>query len=510
MEFLKKFILSKPLITLSVFYFLVRFPNLTLLPIFNDEAIYIDWGLRETHVPGYLYYSLYDAKQPFIMWLFGISQSLISDPLFASRLVSLLLGLISMSGIYLLAKLLFNKKIAILSAISYIVIPIFVLFDRQALVESAMIATSIWSFYWLSKLLLNYEKKKYAFLLGLTLGLGFFSKSTATLFLFTAIIILVLNFFKEKNKVLLKNLGIILGSFFGVIFLLIINPQFWETLPSNSRYVLTLSEFFKFPIALWIQNIWAFLQIGFIFLTPLVFIVAMFSIFHFAKNKQHISLLLWLLIPTLVTLLSVKFASQRYFVCLFPLAAILFSYGILKLGSQFKKARSYLAVFCLFLPFIFSLLQIYNPLSYFILSMKLTTYSESGNIEGQVSGYGVKEIVDYLLEVNKKEPVSITFAENTGNPESGVEDYVALNPTIEHGYFESRYLGSIPPEIQCIKADNNKVMYFVSRNEQLVGFEKYVEKVMMIKKPVGNEKIGLYRFIRNCDKPLVVKRKLQQ
>ena len=63
---LKKVIIKNKFLTLlTIFYFVFRLVNLTKLPIFNDEAIYLDWGWRETHRAGFLYYSLYDAKQPF-------------------------------------------------------------------------------------------------------------------------------------------------------------------------------------------------------------------------------------------------------------------------------------------------------------------------------------------------------------------------------------------------------------------------------------------------------------
>src|ERR1035437_2049252 len=99
-KFKKSVIKNKYLTLLIIFYFVFRLINLTKLPIFNDEAIYLDWGWRETHRDGFLYYSLYDAKQPFLMWIFGIAESIISDPLFAGRLVSVVSGFLTLIGIY--------------------------------------------------------------------------------------------------------------------------------------------------------------------------------------------------------------------------------------------------------------------------------------------------------------------------------------------------------------------------------------------------------------------------
>src|SRR3989344_8880884 len=110
----------KHFLLILALYFLLRLTNLTLLPIFNDEAVYLDWGWRETHIPDALYYSLYDGKQPLLMWFFGISETIFTDPLFAGRIISVLTGAFTLLGIYLLAKILFNKKVAVISALLYI------------------------------------------------------------------------------------------------------------------------------------------------------------------------------------------------------------------------------------------------------------------------------------------------------------------------------------------------------------------------------------------------------
>ena len=110
---------NKLILLLTLFYFVIRIINLTKLPIFNDESIYLDWGYREIHNPGFLYYSLYDAKQPLLMWIFGIFESIFYSPLFMGRLVSVLAGLLTLIGIYKVAKSLGDEKLAVLSSVLY-------------------------------------------------------------------------------------------------------------------------------------------------------------------------------------------------------------------------------------------------------------------------------------------------------------------------------------------------------------------------------------------------------
>ena len=57
----------KRILSLAIAYVVPLLTNLKLLPISNDEGIYLDWAWTATRVPGHLYDSLLDAKQPFML-----------------------------------------------------------------------------------------------------------------------------------------------------------------------------------------------------------------------------------------------------------------------------------------------------------------------------------------------------------------------------------------------------------------------------------------------------------
>ncbi len=506
MDLLKKlylFFKKNPVLLLCLIYLFVRLPRLTLIPIFNDESIYLDWAWRETHVPGFLYYSLYDAKQPLVMWLFGFFSNFFSDPLFAGRFVSFCLGLLSVIGIYLVGKEYFEKKVGIAAALLYTTVPIFVLFDRQALLESAITTCGIWSFFYLNRTLQKERSIKSELLTGVVLGLGFFSKSTAFLFLITTILVISYMVYRTKRQTYLERLWTIGGVFLLVILLLIINPVFWKTLSSNSRYVLGIGDLFHFPVGLWLQNIWAFTQISFLFLTPFVFILSLCALFEFIKNRKNILLLVWLGIPLVVAILTLRTPSQRYIVGLLPPFILLATYMLFKLIEKLKTAGSAIALTTFSLALTFSYFLIYRPVPYFSFFNKMTSYSEYGFVDGQVSGYGIAEAVKFLEIENNKKPIVVTYAENTGNPESAMSVYSAKK-NIMNGYFELKYLVGLPPETECIEMGNGSQIFFVSRNNQLAGFEKFVQKVAEFKKPLGSESVGIYKFISGCKKVMRV------
>ena len=79
-------------------YFLLRVPNLTKIPVFVDEAIYIRWAQVMQNEPTLRFLPLSDGKQPLFMWLIIPALKVFSDPLVAGRMVSVLAGFGTLVG----------------------------------------------------------------------------------------------------------------------------------------------------------------------------------------------------------------------------------------------------------------------------------------------------------------------------------------------------------------------------------------------------------------------------
>lgn len=484
---------------LTVLYFVVRIVNLTKIPIFNDEAIYLDWGWRETHVPGFLFYSLYDAKQPFLMWVFGIFESIIYDPLFAGRLVSVLLGFLNLAGIYLISVRLFTKRVAFFSSILYIIIPIFSFYDRQALMESAVASIGIWTFYFFLKLYLNL-KIGYAIIIGIILGLGFFIKSSTLIFIFTFLIInlfLILRKNHKKNRI---NFVLITTLFIGITdFLLIIRPDFWGSIRTNNRYVFTLAELFDFPFSIWSNNFFGNINIVFFFVTPVVASLGLIGLVILIKKGDRFGLLAaWFMLPILIQLLTSKWVSQRYIVSFLPLICIFASFAFFVLFKRFGHTVFIFIFISILIPTLLTFYQIISPVLYFSYMHKLTNYAETNYIYGQTSGYPSLVAFDYLNGISKNQKINIGVAQNSGNPESAMITYFKNNRNVMVGYFDEKqfYVEDLK-KIDCIKSD--RPLYFVSRNSELVGLDKYLYKVKEVKNPYDDKtSVGIYRLKEKC------------
>src|SRR5690606_14151004 len=95
----RNFSLGFWLLLLSVFglYLLTHLVNLTGLPVFADEAIYIRWTqLIIDDWQRYLFFPLNDGKTPLHMWLMVPFQLVVADQLLAGRLLSVLVGLLQL------------------------------------------------------------------------------------------------------------------------------------------------------------------------------------------------------------------------------------------------------------------------------------------------------------------------------------------------------------------------------------------------------------------------------
>lgn len=472
------------MITLSAIYLLSRFVNLTKLPIFNDEAIYLDWGWKSLHTNAGLFYSLYDAKPPLLIWIFGILESIASDPLFVGRFVSVLTGLLTLIGIYKIAKNLGGVKLAILSSIFYIVIPLFAFFDRQALMESGITAVGVWSFYFLDRII-ETKKIRYSLFLGLVLGTGIFTKLSGLVFV--VIVIAILTY-----KKLFKEIGVVIITGLIVLSPLLFQGSFWSSFGSNNRFMLSPSELLKFPFPLWFKNITNTINVLFFLLTPFIFIFSIYGIFLLFKNKKWL-LPTFFLLNIILILVGSQTLNPRYLTSFLVIATIFSSYAIF----SFKKTFIIPAIVVgIALPIILTSILVFAPLSYFNFLGSLTPLSQKGEyVTNWTSGYGVPETVNYLDSQSKNKKVIVAVRIDAGNPESAMFAYFEGTDNVKVIYLDPRMLGSDLSKMNCIPSD--VPVYFVARDNSLNGLDKFFTEVKRFYKPERSRFISIY-LLKPC------------
>lgn len=496
-----KVLLKSPLFLLLCLFFFIRLIFLTKLPIFNDEAIYLNWGYREINDSNNLYYSLFDAKQPLLMWIFALAQKVIPDPLLAGRFVSVMFGYITLLGIYKIGIKIFNKHITILASLLYIFIPIFSFYDRQALMESAVSSIGVWACYLSYKIFNSKHSVKYILSLGILLGIGFFIKSSAGIFYICIVILFLFALWKQSFVFIKqKTVAILLTFLISQIVLVPLYSQgeFWNNLSSNSRYTLTISELLKLPIQSWFLTTKGMFEIMFWYLTPIVFLEVVIGVFLLVKNKTYKYFSLWLLVGLVILIIITRNISQRYIVSFLPLAVFPAAYLLFLLKDKKKKLFMALYVVTLAVPIFITTLQVTLPIDYFLTMSKLTTMSQIGEyVSDWPSGYGINEVRQLMSKYSQENKITIGVRADSGNPEDAIFTYYNASTTIRPTYINGYLIKPWSQNDNCVRV--NSMLYFISRGNQLADLESYIEKeVIKIYKPLSHEYIGVYKLNTNC------------
>ncbi len=492
---------NRDLILLVALYLIFRLVNLTLLPVFNDESIYLHWGWKELHEDGQLYYSLMDGKQPLLMWIFGYFENIFSSALFAGRFVGVVFGLLTLFGIYRIGIKVFNKRISLIAGGLYIVVPLFSFFDRQALMESAVGAIGVWLCYLFLEL---YEKQNLvlAFLIGVFFGLGLFMKSDVLIFLFP-ILFLSIYFSLTKmihfTKKLFFSFVVFIITSQIVLYPLYRQWQFWINLSSHNRYVLT-SELKSIPYRLWISHSVQGVNILFWHLGIIPFIIGIIGVISilFSRSWKQKYIALWTTVSLFFIFLLGKNISPRYVVSFVPLFTLYVGFAF---NAVFKKHRMFGIFFLLFLPLELTLLQIFFPLEYFSVLDTFTKHSQKAEyVTNWTSGYGVSEACTFIEKIVKNKPSYVSVRGDFGNPEDGIFTCFQKKELIKPVYFDAGMLRRDMQDITCITDLSPATIpdYFISRDEQLGGLDDFLIEEKKFYKPERKSFIGVYRIKKDC------------
>ncbi len=158
-------------------------------------------SLAEYRVPLYIYSTI-----PFV-GIFGLNE-------WGVRLPAVFWGMLSILGIYFLAKKLFTEKIALLSSFFLAISPWHIHYSRASFEVTMLLTFLIFGTYFFVK---SIENKKLLILSSILFALTPYIYSTATVFM-PSLLLVLLFFFKDKLK---KNIKIV-TVFFLIMFLVLI------------------------------------------------------------------------------------------------------------------------------------------------------------------------------------------------------------------------------------------------------------------------------------------------
>lgn len=392
---------------------LLRLYNLTILPVFADEAIYIRWAQVMRNEPTLRFLPLSDGKQPLFMWSVIPFLKFFTDPLLAGRFVSVLTGVNTLIAVFLLSIFLFkSKKIALVASLFYAIVPFSVFFDRMALVDSLLTSFGVWTLF-LGILAASFLRLDFALLAGFALGGGLLTKSPALFFaLLLPTTILIVDWKrgpggpKEKIYRFVRIAGLWIVTYvvaYGFFNILRLGPNFQLIAQRNLDYVLPVSHLWTNPRDPLMTHLTELREWHWTFLTPFVFIFLIWGILKgVGKFDKRIFLLsIWAFVPLLIQAEFAKTFTARYLLFSLPPLIIIAAAGfeniakiIIDKFNLFKREGLVyltLAWIAIISPLTFDYLILTNP-----AAADLPRTERSGYLEEWTAGTGIKEVSDFL------------------------------------------------------------------------------------------------------------------
>ncbi len=491
MKIFKKYIFE---IVISIVFVVTRTINLGIIPIFTDEAIYTYWSQVALHDRAQWFISLEDGKQPLFIWLASIAQKFISDPLIASRSVSIFAGFASLLGIYLLTTYLFNKKTALIACAMYAVLPFTLLYDRLALYDSLLTATIIYSVYFSIKLAKN-PKIENALLTGFFIGLGLITKSSALLYLVLMPIPFLIFWPSRQN---FKKAGAtwlilaVIAAFISEVMYnsLRLSPLFYMIGRKDLTFIRPVSEFIQQPFSLFWSNTKSMVdwQISYLGL-PLVFFFVGIVAYSLVKREKKLYLLfIYILFPFFVETLFNTVLYPRFMLFYFPFFIIAVAWGIEQFHIKFNK-KPYLSLLLVILLFTYpvsnSYLLITAPQKASIASSDKNQY-----IQAWPAGYGVKEVVSLLKADIKKGDVYVATEGTFGLLPYAFKIYFFAKPNPQIVGFWPLNRDDLPAQI--LEAAKSKKTYVVFNENQQEITNRHLKFIDKFQKGDNNTFMRIY------------------
>ncbi|MCR4325045.1 MAG: glycosyltransferase family 39 protein [Candidatus Curtissbacteria bacterium] len=490
-KFLQKPIIFWILITAT--YFATRLINLSIIPIFTDEAIYSFWAQVALNDPANRYISLVDGKQPLFIWLAAISQRVVSEPLIASRLVSVFAGFASIVGIYLLGRELFSKKTAILASLLYLVLPFTLLYDRIALYDSLLTTFCIYAVFFTARL----AKKPAldtAFLAAFAIGGSLITKSSGFFFLYLMPFSLILFNFKKNVA---RSLAV-WGSYAFLIFVLSqvifnslrLSPLFYIIEQKNAEFIRTTQDVITNPTDSVISNFttmvgWLNSYIG----TGLLIVFVASVIYALIKrNKAAIFLSAYIFAPFAFEVLYNEILYPRFMLFYFPFILLMIAYFTTTLLEKFPQRRKIIVV-------VFALLLLMPTLN----SVKLLTDPPSAKIAKSDSdqyfnswpaGYGVNEVVSILKNESKDKDIYVGTQGTFGLFPYALNIYFPTGSRVHISSYWPVDPTNIPEQILAA-SKNNKTFFIFNENQAEVNNPR-LKEVAKFQKGIGSSYMRLY------------------
>jgi 4-amino-4-deoxy-L-arabinose transferase-like glycosyltransferase len=407
-------------------FLVLRIVNLGGFPIFSDEGIYINWAKIAANDANWRFISLTDGKQPLQTWMtIPFLKFFPYDALFAGRLVGVTNGLLGLIGMFVLLFTLFGKRVAHIGAFLFVVCPMFLFYDRMALIDSGVNAWFIWILFF-SIVLVRTLRLDVALLFGLTAGIALLAKSSVSMFIALSALAPILRWrgtlvpkkidfkkqvvpFFHQSVSFYVLFGIATVLAFAIYNLQRLSPFFHYIAEKNTTFVLTPAELLADPFqVVWrnIPNIPYFIGAEMGYVIPLLGIIGLHGLF---KNDRNLFfyLLSWIVLPFVAVAFAMDVLFPRYIIFFAPLMLIPAAYFLGTAKNIRVMVGGLVAV-------VLSVAYLNYTIMFDAARIPFPQIDRGQYIEDWPAGWGAKETMEYARKLSATKPVIILAEGNFG------------------------------------------------------------------------------------------------
>lgn len=478
-------------------YFLLRIPNLTLQPIFADEAIYIRWAQVMRADPTLRFLPLTDGKTPLFMWLMIPMFKIIEDPLMVGRILSVFSGFGTLLGVSFLGLRFFSASSALWAGLFIAVTPYMVFFDRLALVDSMLAAFSIWSLN-LALLLLRYKRLDLAMGLGYLFGGGLLTKTPAMLNILVLPTTLLAFDWKNKKRQagLIKLFGLWIVALviaFSIYNALRLGSGFGNLSSRNQDYIFSPLEIKDRPLDPFIPHFHDISEWFPILLTyPMLILIIGGVVYSVLKRNYYaLSVIAWSVIPLLILMAFLRTFTARYLLISIPPLIFIAGYFLSEILARFKLKRVITTagalVLILPLTLMFDIKLLSDP-----FNTPLPNVEKDGYFENWTAGYGLKDIAGYVMKLSQEKGMIVVGTQGSfGTLPDGLLIYL---DKYNHSVAEDKRVivlggGSVVWEQLKQAAQEHPTFYLANKDARLEQQEGLllIKKYLKVKSPNGSQ-----------------------
>ncbi|MEN8253524.1 MAG: glycosyltransferase family 39 protein [Patescibacteria group bacterium] len=463
----------------AIFYLFIHLLNLTALPVFADESIYIRWTqLIIDDWQQYLFFPLNDGKTPLHIWLQLPLQFLFSDQLYAARVSSVFVGLIQMGVMALLAKELGGKKKSqYLAALLTAILPFWYFHHRMALMDGLLTLFLSLTLLGVIRLIKARKNKildiRYLILAGLFFGLSLLSKLPAVLFIPVLLFWSLIPNPTDFKRIFINLVKISLAIFIGLLIFLSLklHPAFGQLFARGSDFLFPAKEIFlQGKWLMTIRNLPSYLSYFSRYLTLPVLLLSIYGLFS-KNNKGVFHLLFWSAVIFIFPIAIMgRVVYPRYFLPISIFFTISAALALEELINKIKSKKNikFKTLYAILLA-IFSAVIIQNS-SFFILyslfsanNIPFVAADKVQYLHEWSSGHGIKESSNFIKLQAKTKKIAIATEGSFGTLPDGILMYLHRS-NVDNIYVEGigYPVKSIPEKFMNRAKDFDKIYLIVN------------------------------------------------